>query len=143
MFIPALMLSIVMVTKFFICFILIVPMVLVPVIIAFADEYLSIRPMSSEFGVFHSVFVIVQIRPGIIQYYFMAMIKIEIWISRRKVIRKYPATISQVNKLMARDKIITADIRDIIIIHMIVSDGSPGWLVVNIDANGYLRGCSI
>jgi hypothetical protein len=73
----------------------------------------------------------------------MAMIKIEILISWRKVIRKYPTTIPQVNELMSRDKIITTDIRDIIIIHMIISYRSPGRLVVNIDANGYLCGCTI
>jgi hypothetical protein len=91
--------------------------------------------MSPEFGIFHSVFIVVQVGPGVVQHNLMAMIKIEMLISRRKVIRKYPASIPQVNELMSGDKIITSDIGDIIIIHMIVSDRSPGRLVVNIDAN--------
>jgi hypothetical protein len=140
---PAIVLSIVMVTKFFICFILIVPMVPVSVIFAFTDENLTIGPMSPEFRIFRPVFIVVQIGPGVIKHYLMAMIKIEILISWRKVIGKYPATIPQVNELMPRDKIITADIWDIIIIYMIISNGSPGRLVVNIDANGYLCGNSI
>src|SRR6516225_7558985 len=101
MFVPALVFSIVMMTKFLICFMLIMPMVPVPVIIAFPDEYLTIWPMSLEFCIFRSVFIVMQIGLGVIQYNFMAMIKIKIWISRRKVIGKYPAIVAQVNELMS------------------------------------------
>jgi hypothetical protein len=138
MFILALVFAVVMVTIFLICFILIMPMVSVPVIFVTPDKFLAIRSMSPVFSIFCPVYIIMQIRTRVIQNYFTAMIKIEIWVSRRKIIGKCPTTSSQVNKLMSRNKIITLDIRDIIIIHVIISDGSPGRLIVNIDAEGYL-----
>jgi hypothetical protein len=140
MFVPALVFTIITVTDLLISFMLIMPVVTVSVLIAFADENLAVRPMSSIGGIFYAVLVIMNIGSGIIQNYFMAVKKIKMRISRGKVIRKYPTVIGQVYKLVSGDKIIAANIRDIIIIDMIISNRSPGWLVMNIDVDGNLGG---
>jgi hypothetical protein len=74
MFILALVFSIVVMTIFFICFILIMPMVSVPVIIASPDKFLAIWSMSPELSIFCPIYIIMQIGTGVIQNYFMAMV---------------------------------------------------------------------
>jgi hypothetical protein len=64
-----------MVPPLFICFMLIVPMVLVPVVVAIANEFL-VGGVSSEIAVCSTMFPVMQVSLRLVQYNLLGMVQI-------------------------------------------------------------------
>jgi hypothetical protein len=128
------------VAPFFIGFMLIVIMPLVPVIMVIPDKFLA-RRRATEMIVIPAVLIIMQIRLRLVHDDLMAMIKIEVVIAGRQLMRKRPMAPVQVDEFMRRNIIVRLDIGNIIIFHMIIPGRSPGWLVADVDGKLDLSLC--
>ena len=79
------------VPPFFVCFVLIMPMIPVSLIMAIPDELLM-RLLTAEMIEVPSVFVEMQISLWLIDHLFMRVIKIKITVTGRQLMRKCPMT---------------------------------------------------
>jgi hypothetical protein len=130
------------VSPFFVRLVLIVPMVPVPLVTAVPDKLLA-RRLSPEMIVGPAVLVKMQVGLRLVHHLFMAMIQIKITVAGGQFMGKCPVSPVQVNELMIRNVIIGLDVGNIIIFHVIVSRGSPGWLYANVDRKMDLGLCAV
>ena len=122
----------------FIRLVLIMPVVPVPVLTAVPDKHLTMR-VPAETIECRPVLIEMQISLRLVDHLFMAMVKIEIAVARRQIMREGPVTPVQVDELMVGNIVISLNIRNIIILHMIISNRTPGRLLPDIDRYTYLR----
>jgi len=111
---------------------LIMPVVPVPVLTAVPDKHLPMR-ISAEMIISRAMLLKMQIRLRLIKHLFVRMVKIEIAISGRELMREGPVTPAQIDELMVGNIIISLNIRDIIVLHVIISHRPPGRLLSDID----------
>jgi len=128
------------VSPLFIGLMLIMPVVPVPVLTAVPDKHLTMR-VSTEMVELLPMLVITQISLGLVDHFFMAVVKIKIAIAGRQLMGERPVTPVQVDELMVGHIIVSLNIRNIIILHVIVANRSPGRLLPDIDRYAYLRLC--
>jgi len=126
------------VPPFFIRLVLIMPVVPVPVLTAVPDKHLTMR-VPAEMIELRPVLIKTQISLRLVDHLFMAMVKIEIAVARRQIMREGPVTPVQVDELVVGNIVISLNIRNIIILHMIISNRTPGRLLPDIDRYTYLR----
>jgi hypothetical protein len=112
--------------------------IVIPVVVVVADELLVIA-LPAEVIVHAPMIREVQIGPGFVDDYLVAVIKIITLVPGRQVVGKDPAPAVLVDELVVRNIIITLDIGDIVIIHVIVAGRAPGGL--NTDVDGDLNLC--
>jgi hypothetical protein len=120
------------VAPFFVCLMLVVPVVLVSVLVVIPDEILAMI-FPPEVIVVSAVVVEMQVRLGFVHHHFVGMVEIKIIVTWRQFMRKCPVPSVKINKLVGRHIIIGLYVRNIIIFHMIVSCWSPGRLFTDVD----------
>jgi hypothetical protein len=120
-----------LVSPLFVCLVLVMPMLLVAVVMAVADEFLA-RRVSAEMIIVPAVLIKMKIRLWLVDDYFPGMIEIEIIIAGRQFVRKGPMTAVEINELMVGYIVIRLNVRNVIIFHVIVPSGTPGWLDTNV-----------
>jgi hypothetical protein len=120
----------------------VMPVVMVPIVIAVADEFLVIA-FAAEVVVHPAVVGVVEIRPGFIDDYLVTVVEIKIAIPGRQVAGKDPTAAILVDELMIRHIIIALDVRDVIIVYMVIAGGAPGGLTADVDGDFDLCGCGL
>jgi hypothetical protein len=108
----------------FVGFMLIMPVVPVPVIMTIPDEFL-IRRLATEMIESAAVIVEMQVGLRVIYHLFVAVIKVKITITGRQIAGICPMSPVKVNKLMVGYIIIGLDVRNIIIFYVVVPGRSP------------------
>ena len=112
--------------------VLIMPVVPVPVLMAVLYKHLPMR-ISAEMIISCAMLLKMQIRLRVIDHLFVTMVKIEIAIMRRELMREGPVSPVQIDELMVGNIIIRLNVRDIIVLHVIITDRPPGWLLSDVD----------
>ena len=130
------------VSPLFVCLVLVMPMLLVAILMVVADEFLA-RRVPTEMIVVPAVLVKMQIRLWLVDDYFPAMIEIKIIIAGRQFVREGPVAAIEINKLVVGYIVIRLNVRNVIIFHVVVTSGPPGWLNTNVYRKIDLRACSV
>jgi hypothetical protein len=130
------------VSPLFVCLVLIMPMLLVAVVMAVADEFLT-RRGSAEMIVVPTMLVKMKIGLWFVNYYFPAMVEVKIIIAGRQFMREGPVTAVEINELMVGHVVICLNVRNVIIFYVIVPSRSPGWLNTNVYRKIDLCACRI
>jgi len=118
----------------------VMPVVMIPIVIGVADKVLAVA-FAAEMVVHPLMIGVMEIGPGLVDDYLMAVIKIEPAIAGRYVIGEDPATSTLVNELVVGDVVIALNVGNVIVIDMIIAGGSPGWLYPDVDGNLDLCAC--
>jgi hypothetical protein len=126
----------------FVGFMLVVPVIPVSLVMTIPDELLA-RPLSAETIELPAVFVEMQVGLRFIHHLFVTVIKIKITVTGRQFTGICPMPPVKINKLMIRYVIISLDIRNIIIFHVVIPGWSPGRLRSDVYRNPDLRLCRI
>jgi hypothetical protein len=113
---------------------IVVPMLMIPVVVAVADEFLAVA-FAPEMVVHPPVVSVVQVRPGFVDHYLMAMIEIEVAITRRQVVREDPAATVLINELMIGHIVVSLDVGNVIVVYVIIPGRTPGGLNADVDGN--------
>lgn len=131
----AAVIAIVVVAPFFVCFVLVVPMVGVTVVMAGADVLLMIA-FAAEMVVLPAVFIEVQVGLRFVDDYLVTVIEIEIPVTGRQVAGEDPAAFALINELVIGNIVVRLDVGDVVVLDVVVTSGTPGGL--DTDVNGHM-----
>ncbi|GGA97073.1 hypothetical protein GCM10011511_20490 [Puia dinghuensis] len=132
MTIVAVVVAIIVVAPFFVGFVLVVPVILITIVMVVADDLLLIV-FAAEMIIIAAMFVIVQVRLRLVADYLVAVIEVVAPILGRQLAGECPVPFPLIDELMIGNIIITLDVGNIIIFHMIVACGAPGRLGADVD----------
>jgi hypothetical protein len=121
------------VSPFFVGLMLVMVMPFIPFFLAFTDESLSMG-VTAEVIVLPPVLVIMEIGLRLIHHDLPAMVQVEMRIGGRKSAGKGPVPPAvEIDEFMRGDIVITLDVGDIIIFHVIIPRRTPGRLIADVD----------
>jgi len=123
----------------FVGFVLVVPVFLIAILPAAADEVLLIV-FAAEVIVIPAVFVVVQVGLRLVDDYLMAVIDVEVPVAGRHFAGEDPAAFALIDELVIGDIIIALYVGNIIVFHVVIASGAPGWL--NADVDGKMDLCA-
>src|SRR5437868_5670538 len=105
----------------------VVPVIMIAIVMAGADEFLAIA-FAAEVVVHAAVIRIMQIGPRFVDDYLVTVIKIEVMIAGRQFVGEDPTVAALVDKLVVRDVVVRFNVGNVIVVDMIVAGRSPGGL---------------
>jgi hypothetical protein len=129
--------AVILVPPFLIGFLLVMPVVPVPVIVILPDERLSMG-ISAILFVSNLVLIVMKIRLRLVHHHFITVEQVESVVAGRQFIGKTPMPLIHVNELVRRDIIIAMNVRDVIIFHVIIAARAPGRLNADVNRNADL-----
>lgn len=133
---------VVMVAPFFVCFMLVVPVFLIAVVVAAADEFLVVA-FATEVVIIAAVLVEMQVRLRIVDDYLVTVIEIEVMVAGGQLAGEDPTAFTLVDELMIGDVVVRLDVRDVIVFDVIVTRGAPGGLNADVDGEMNLGLCGV
>jgi hypothetical protein len=125
---------IVMAVIFVIIAAIVAPMIVIPVVVAVADEFLAVA-FAAELGIHSSVIGVMEIGPRFVDHHFVTVIKVEVAVTRGQVVREDPTAAALINELMVGHIVVGLDVRDVVIVDMVVTRRTPGGLTADVDGN--------
>ena len=138
----AVMVAIVVMAPFFVCFVLVVPVLLVAIIVADANDFLLIV-FAAEAVIIPAMLIVVQVGLRFVDDYLMSVVEIEVMIAAGQVVGEDPAAFPLIDELMVGNIVVSLDVGDVIVFDMIVACRAPGGLDTNVDGKLDLRLCRV
>jgi hypothetical protein len=133
---------VVVVATVFVVVAAIVEVILIAIVVAGANGFLAIV-FAAEVVIHPAMFVEVHVGLGVVDDYFVTVIEIEVVVAGGQVVGEDPTAPALVDELMFGNVVVRFDVREIIILDMIVTGGAPGGLAADVDGKFDLRLCGV
>jgi len=136
--VAAVVIAVVVVAPFFIGFMLVMPVVGIAIVMAVADVLLVVA-FTAEMIIAATMLVEVQVGLRFVHDYLVTVVEIEVAVAGGEVTGENPAAFTLIDELVIGNIVVRLDVRDVVVVDMIGTRGTPGGLDANVNRYMYLR----